>query len=241
MMDLRSANYRSLLFKIKNRRQTYAYHINTENFKGKTLCGCTRPKPFSKYPMHDDSSYYSQERSHQHISEKMLPQVDPGIPYGDGGQQIDDIPFFILLENSQHGGEGEYGGGMTGRKAAKAAARYAVDKISIFSPMLKYFPGTRHGKNILQDLGQQGREKKGYEHLPGLGPSTHYHQQDNHRHGKKPIPQIGKGNEKIIQQGWMKRVQQQETGRFALRQQKYQPHEEKEPITEKKIAVGHND
>src|SRR5882762_4047896 len=118
--------------------------------------------------MHQDGYHHTEKGPHQHICQEMLPQVDPGITYGDGSKQVEDICFLILLEDSQHGSESKYGGRMTGGKTAKAPARYPIDKIRIFLPMLKYFPGAAHREYILKYLGQKRREQEGGEYLPGL-------------------------------------------------------------------------
>ena len=129
---------------------------------------------------------------------------------------------------------------MTGGETTEPTMRYAVDKKKIF-PMVKDLLGAGHGKNILQYLGHQRREYKSDQQQPGLWPPAEHHQQDDHRHGEDPVPQIRKGDKKVIKQGLMKWIQEQKAGSFTLCQQQDQPHQKKEAITEKKIAVGHND
>ena len=48
--------------------------------------------------MYKDGQGYPYKGAYEYISEEMLPQVDPGIPDGDGPQQIANIPFLVFLE-----------------------------------------------------------------------------------------------------------------------------------------------
>ena len=75
----------------------------------------------------------------------MLAEIDPGIPYCNSNQQIADIPALVLLEESQHGGQGKYGRAMAGGEAAESDMGDAVDKISVL-PRIEELLWAGHGE-----------------------------------------------------------------------------------------------
>src|SRR6187402_2332149 len=105
---------------------------------------------------------------------------------------------------------------MSGREAAEATTCYILDEIPVLLPMVEYFPGTGHAEKFLEHLRQQGGKQEGRQQLPGLGPSTQYHEEDNDCHGKNAVAQKSNPDKESIQEGLMKRVQHHKAGRFSL-------------------------
>src|SRR5258708_7459153 len=89
--------------------------------------------------MDENGQGCSDKRTYQHVPEEMLSQVDPGIPYRNGPEEVADIPFLVFLEQGQQGREGKYRSGMSGGKTAKTGKGDHVDEIGILAGSKEFF------------------------------------------------------------------------------------------------------
>src|SRR5882724_2726060 len=125
---------------------------------------------------------------------------------------------------------------MSRGKAAEPNAGDPIDKIGIL-PLVEEFFRPGHGEEVFHQLRHQGRYQEGDQHLDRLRPAAQHQQDDDDRHGKKPVSQVGIIDKKNIEGRAVIRVQVKKSDGLALGHQKKEPYEKKEKKTAKKIAV----
>jgi hypothetical protein len=73
--------------------------------------------------VHEEGGQDPDTGTHEHIAQKMLSQVDPGIADGYGHQQVGQFALPVFFEKGQQGSQRKDRSRVAGRKAGKSDMR----------------------------------------------------------------------------------------------------------------------